>query len=527
MEKTISDLSLLSRRGPGGADRKSAPAVAHVPEPRRRWVTRAVVPFVILAAALSLLAAAGWDAVAPAHEVRVVPVMSKQMSGESAAPVTVQAPGWVEPDPFAISVPALADGVVQEVLVLEGEAVRAGQVVARLVDADARLMLARAEAELAQREAAVETARAILNAAKNTWDHPTELTRALGTAEAMLSERRADLARWPSELAAEEATLKELESEYDRLKRLHEENQSSDIEFIRSRQAWERQKSVVESTRGREAILKAQVAAMEAEVAAARENLELRIAERRALEESTARLAEAEAARDLSRALRDEARLRVERMCIVSPADGVVLRRLVSPGAKLVMNTDNPASAEVIRLYDPSKLQVRVDIPLADAAAISIDQMAEVAVNVLPDRPFRGRVTRLVHEADIQKNTIQVKVSIESPSPEVKPEMLARVKFMGSASERGPIERERVFVPEEIVRTGAGGRAKLFLVTADGRTVSEREVTLGGARIAGWVEVAEGLQPGDRIVAGQTDSLSDGARVKVIGEARLAADGGK
>lgn len=485
-----------------------------------------LVPGLILTTALALLAASGWDAIAPAVEVRVVPVIARRDAAATAGVVTVQAPGWVEPDPFAISVPALADGVVEAVLVLEGEPVKLGQQVARLVDADAKLALHRAEAELAQREAAVETARSALAAAKSTWDHPTELTRVLGTAEAMLAEQRAELARWPAELAAEEATMKELEAEFVRLERLHELSQSSDIEFIRSRQALERQKSLVEMARGREQILKAQVAAMEADVVAARENLELRIPERRALDEATARLAEAQAARDLSRAMRDEARLRLERMSITSPADGVVLRRLVSPGAKLVMNTDNPASAEVIRLYDPAHLQVRVDIPLADAAGISIDQAAEVVVSVLPDRPFRGRVTRLVHEADIQKNTIQVKVAIDAPSAEVKPEMLARVKFIGGVTGDGQPVRETVYLPERLARSTSGKRAKVWLVSADGRTVSEREITLGANRLDGWVQVAEGLQPGDRLVADGFEALTDGGRVRIVGEAAIE-DGGE
>ena len=42
---------------------------------------------------------------------------------------------------------ALADGIVESILVLEGEPIKAGQVVARMVADDARLAAAKAEAE--------------------------------------------------------------------------------------------------------------------------------------------------------------------------------------------------------------------------------------------------------------------------------------------------------------------------------------------------------------------------------------------
>ena len=51
-----------------------------------------------------------------------------------------EAAGWLEADPFPIYVPALAPGIVKEVLVLEGEPVEAGQVVVRMIDDDARLV---------------------------------------------------------------------------------------------------------------------------------------------------------------------------------------------------------------------------------------------------------------------------------------------------------------------------------------------------------------------------------------------------
>ena len=53
-------------------------------------------------------------------------------------------------------------------------------------------------------------------------------------------------------------------------------------------------------------------------------------------------------------------------MEVHSPVDGVVMVRLASPGSKLV-RSGAAESAQVVRIYDPASLQVRVDVPLASS----------------------------------------------------------------------------------------------------------------------------------------------------------------
>jgi hypothetical protein len=45
-----------------------------------------------------------------------------------------------------------------------------------------------------------------------------------------------------------------------------------------------------------------------------------------------------------------------------------------------------------------------------------------------------------------------------------------------------------------------------------------RMLTLGGRVIDGWVEVTEGLRPGDRLIVGDPPGLKEGVRVRVTGE---------
>lgn len=492
------DLLTLRRAADGSSN------VSAITAPRFSWTSRVLVPGGILLALALLIAYAAQDMLIPARQVRVVPVVLRATTGEEPAG-TVQAAGWVEADPYSIAVSALADGVVREVLALEGQTVKAGDVVARLIDDDAKLALARADAELAEKQAR-------LDAAQRAWDNPTDRTRAVATTSAMVAETKGSLAKLNAEIASETATMASLKLEADRLEGARSTNASSEFETARARYAFEAQRAVVEAKHAERPIFEAQLAQRSADLLAAQEHLRLRIDESRTLAEATAQLA-------LSKAARDEAALRLSRMEVRSPADGIVLQRLTLPGAKLVMNMDDPHSAHAVLLYDPRKLQVRVDVPLADAAKVGVGQKAQIVVGVLPDRTFDGVVTRIVNEADIQKNTLQVKVAISDPSPQLKPEMLARVRFVigGSSTSRPSGAVQAVFAPLSLVARD-GDSATAWVVDPGKGVAEKRMLELGQSQVGGWIAVRSGLFPGDKLIA-DSGGLREGQGVKVIGEA--------
>ncbi len=509
MTSNVHDLSRLTR----------APA-CEVPVPKRHWAARLVLPVVILMATAAILAYAARDTLTPATTVAVIPVVTKaHAAGPARGGVVVQAPGWVEADPFPFAVSALADGVVREVLVLEGERVAEGQVVARLVDDDARIALQQVSALLEERQAGLAIARAQLVEAEQNWDHPIELIRKRDTARANLAERQAELEQWPALVAEAQAHAVFLNAEYERVLPLAEAGRAAVIELIRARQDLEAQQAVVEAALKREPILKAKSVALAAEATAAAAALDLRIRDRRVLAEAKAAVQRAAAAVASAAATRAAAALRLDRMEVRSPAAGVVMNRMTEPGAKLMLNMDAPSSAQVVRLYDPARLQVRVDVPLVDAAKVGVGQPAEVIVEILPDRVYQGRISRVVHEADVQKNTLQVKVAIDHPTSELKPEMLARARFLVAPSDTadGAPAAHDVFVPQSaIVRRD--GQACLWIADQVARVARLQPVRLGTLVLADWVVVLNGARPGDRIIRHAPEGLRDGQRIRMVSE---------
>lgn len=470
------------------------PAATAVPRPALRWKTRVLLPgIILLLAALLLLFSAG-DLLRSAVDVSVLPVIAKT-SGDAftGGGVVAQAPGWVEPYPYAVSVPALADGTVEEMLVLEGEAVEAGQTLARLIDSDARLALTRAQAAVALREA--ETAAAEVAAGQGGDDSarilsvPGELA---GSPDASaLAEARFELARLPAMIAAQRARLQELRVELAAKAQAAERGVISSVPVDMLSARLQAQSGDLASLEAQEAVLRARTRRIEVEAAAE-------------LARSRAMLAAAQAARD-------EARLRLERMTVRSPAAGVVLARYAEPGSLVAAGT-----SPLVRLYDPGKLQVRVDVPLASAAAVGPGMHAEIVVDVLPDAVFRGEVVRVVHAADIQRNTLQFKVAIVDPSPLLKPEMLARVRFLAPPQAASHTGGSRLFAPLSAVGGAPGGTRSVWMADLSRNVARQRTVTLGAVRMQDWIEVAAGLQPGDRLIVSPTSGLSDGRKIRPV-----------
>ncbi len=162
-----------------------------------------------------------------------------------------------------------------------------------------------------------------------------------------------------------------------------------------------------------------------------------------------------------------------------------------------------------------------MDVPLADAAKVGINQKAKVTVDVLPETRFDGHVTRIVHEADIQKNTLQVKVAIHDPIPQLKPEMLARVRFIANRPANSNEETSlHTFVPERLLMQRSGETATLWLVTGANRA-TQRSITLGEHIQDRWIEVIAGLNPGDVLVDESSEPLKEGQRVRITGESNL------
>ena len=485
---------------------------------RRRVVSRYVLPAVIGFTFLGLLAWAARDHLLPARPVTVVPVVVTRAEVQQAGTPLFQAAGWVEPRPTPVVVSALAEGVIEELLVVAGQEVEKGEPVARLIEIDARLALERAEADLALRRAEVASAKAELKAARLRHDHPLHLEAALAEAESLLREAETELSQIPYQIEGAKARrefarrdLKSQQATPEIAAGVHIQQAQSNYDSIAAElRALEQRRPRIEQ----------QVAALQRRTDALAEQLELLIDESRQLADTTARVQAAEAREKQARLAVDAARLQLERMTVRAPMAGRVLQLLTRPGARVMGLSHISAqdASNIVSLYDPAMLQVRADVRLEDVPLVAPGATVEIETPS-SEKPIRGEVLSATSSANIQKNTLEVKVAIHDPPETIRPEMLVTATFIAPPQPGGESEdseRERLLVPRQLVDAGDGGHA---VWVADANGIARRQsIRLGRAGTGELVEVAAGLAPTDKLIVGGREGLADGERITITGE---------
>ncbi len=173
---------------------------------------------------------------------------------------------------------------------------------------------------------------------------------------------------------------------------------------------------------------------------------------------------------------------------VPSPVSGVVIRRNANPG--LVVDS----SSELFTVSDLSTVWVVGALYERDFQAIALGSPATLTTPAYPGVELRGRVGYVDPQVNEQTRTAEVRVEVPNPDGRLRLSMYVDLRIAG------PEEEETVAVSREAVQL-LGDRSVVYLLdTKENGRFLEREVTLG-RRIGEEMEVLEGLNPGDAVVA--------------------------
>ncbi|TWT75230.1 efflux RND transporter periplasmic adaptor subunit [Allorhodopirellula solitaria] len=488
------------------------------PRRRRQWLARYLLPATILLGFLVLLVAAAGRGLMPRQEVTVVPVIVKRSVVQQAGTQLFQAPGWIEPRPTAISVAALAPGVIQELLVVEGQFVKKGEPVARLISIDAELRVEQARTSLDIRQGELEGAQAEVEAAKIRFANPVHLQAPLADARSLLAKTKTEIDKLPYLIEAAEAQLAYALDSRDGKRSA--KGAVSDRVIALAESDYASANANLLELRNRKPNLQSEADALADKVQALERQLDLMVEETRQIQAAKAKLQSAAALKSEAALKLRQAELELQRNVVVAPLSGRVLRLVASPGAR-VMGLDSLAShssSTVVEMYDPERLQVRVDVRLEDVPLVIQGQEVEIET-ASSKQVIKGRVLQSTSSANIQKNTLEVKVELLNPPVTVSPQMLVTATFLAPLTDQELQQdeaTERVFVPSSLVTQGDDG-ASVWIVDAD-ETAQQRRIEIGSESPDGLVEIKSGLQVTDKIISSGRDRLEQGTAVEVTGD---------
>jgi len=208
---------------------------------------------------------------------------------------------------------------------------------------------------------------------------------------------------------------------------------------------------------------------------------------------------------------------------IVAPIDGVVSRLQVREGEMVVIGIQNQPGTTLMTISDLSGINAEVKVAEADVLRLTLDQKATVTLEALPDRPFQGRVIEIGASALPMTGTgaaareFRVVVRLDDPDPSLRPGLTCDAEILTG-------ERKGVLtVPLQAVvlrnrgeaasGDASGGQRGVFVI--DGDTARFTPVTTG---IIGGLDIeVDGVAEGTSIVIGPYQvlrELQDGAKVR-------------
>lgn len=419
----------------------------------------------------------------------------------------VTASGEIKPRNY-VNIGANVMGRIVEIYVKEGDRVRKNQVLAKLESVQA-------QADLQAQQAALNSALAESAAAEAGLRAMDENLR---TAVATIDRARAELER---------ARL-----DYERAAKLYQDKLVAKQEFDNKKSQFDAQAAAVREAEARLAQMKAQ------------------------REQTAAQLAAAQRRVSQARAAVDRVADVLHKHSAISPIDGIVTNLPVRVGETVVPGVQNSAASLIMTIADMSVITAEVKVDETDIVNVKLDQLADVTIDAMPNRVFKGRVIEIGNTAILRSSGLaasqsaissqeakdfKVVVALDNPPDEVRPGLSCTAKIVTATREkalsipiqaltvrqRGDLEEEKKPGNVKAASNADPERQKKLKEELQGvfvvrnGTAEFREVKTG---ITGAtdIEVLDGLKEGDEIITGSYKAirtLKNHAKVKIDNKA--------
>jgi len=265
------------------------------------------------------------------------------------------------------------------------------------------------------------------------------------------------------------------------------------------------------------------------------------------LAQSQAALAQAKAQTDSARGHMNtqEATLRANvdmlgKTVAVAPFDGIVTNLPVREGETVVEGIQNAEGSTLMTLADMSVITAEVKVDETDIVNVAIGQAADVTVDALPGKVFKGHVTLVGDQALLRSTGVatsqstsgqeeakdfKVVVTLDNPSEELRPGLSTTAKVITARKDNVvtiPIQALAMRAPDQGKNKSGAVQAAtassnspqqvqgVFVVrNENGKLRAHFVPVTTGITGTTNIEVTSGIQPGDEIVTGTFHVLRD------------------
>jgi HlyD family secretion protein len=415
--------STMTQAPPRTEERIPPPAGPEVPPPGEDKAPRSKVMRILLIAGVIVAALLIWKIF---------------FATPSLPPSIIALSGRIEGDDSAVA--PKTSGKILEVTVREGDAVTAGQVIARLDDAQVRAREDSARAALLDAQAKMQGARdqiAVLR--EQLRENQLQTGQSTMDADGRVRQAQADLTAAEADLVQQQAGLRLAEFNRDAYTRLSKTGAASQLQGLQAEVQADQQAAVVAASQRKVEAARGALTTAQANLDTPKVRSAQTSGTQAQLTQQESTIAGAKAQTAQAQAQLAEAEADRSDLTVVAPFNGTVITRAAEPGEVV------QAGTAIITLLDLSKVYLRGFVPEGEIGKVKVNQPAHVFLDSNSNQPLDGYVLRIDPQAtftpentyfrdDRVKQVVGVKVQLTQGIGFAKPGMPADGEILTSGS---------------------------------------------------------------------------------------------
>jgi RND family efflux transporter MFP subunit len=213
-----------------------------------------------------------------------------------------------------------------------------------------------------------------------------------------------------------------------------------------------------------------------------------------------------------------EAEEAIRNMFIYAPFDGTVVTKDAEKGESIMPGGMGASSGRgsVITLAKLDELEVDTDVKEDFLGQLHQGQPAQVVVDAVPDRRYKGRLREIIPMGDRTRGIVKVKVSVLDPDERLFPELSASVHFLPEQrdeDEANAANQSGVFAPVAAIQ-GEGEEQYVWTFDPTTSTISRLIVKTEGEPNDNLVRITSSLLGGEQLVINPSPELTEGLIVR-------------
>lgn len=179
---------------------------------------------------------------------------------------------------------------------------------------------------------------------------------------------------------------------------------------------------------------------------------------------------------------------------------------------------DVRAKQPIVRMVDASQIEMTVNMPESRISYVPFVEKVRVEFDAFPGRPLEGKVKEIGTEASQTTRTYPITLIMAQPEDfKILPGMAGRARPVDFSLPKNVHETGVEIPVGAVFSDDQTGKSYAWVIDEGSNQVSRRELTTGMLTNTG-ILVLEGLTPGEWIATAGVNTLREGQKVKIMNE---------